>query len=116
MSLLLRIWRKPPIAFPILLLFHVGLLCYILYDAIVDPVGGLLLVQPLSLLLYTIAWLFVCDLKRWAGYTYMALATLNLGLRFFLTSSIDRAYFTDVLFPADIVFTVIVILYIKKFD
>lgn len=110
-----RIWQKPPVAFPIILVFHIGLLAYMVYDAIADPIGGLLLFQPLSMLLFTVAWLFICDLKRWAAFTYMGLTTINLWMRFVITDEINRVYFTDVLFPADIVFTFIILLYFKKF-
>ncbi len=111
-----RIWQKPPIAFPLIGLAHVVYLVYLVYDAIAEPVGGMILAQPLIMLLYTASWLFVCDMKKWAAITYMALTTVNLWMRFMLDDEMSRVYFTDVLFPADIVFTIISMLYFKKFD
>lgn len=111
-----RIWQKPPVAFPWIAVGHIAFLLYLVYDAKVDPIGGLILVQPLYMLLYTIAWLFVCDMKKWAGYTYVGLTTLNLVLRMALTSEMDKVYFTDVIFPADILFTFFVLFYYKKLD
>lgn len=111
-----RIWQKPPIAFPWIAIGHVAYLLYLVYDAIADPIGGLLLVQPLYMLAYTIAWLFVCDMKKWAGYAYVGLTTLNLVLRMTLVNEMDKVYFTDVIFPVDILFTFFVLFYYKKLD
>lgn len=109
-----RIWQKPPMAFPWIAVGHVAYLVYLVVDAIVDPVGTLMLVQPLYMLLYTIAWLFVCDMKKWAAYAYVGLTTLNLLLRMALTAEIDKAYFTDVIFPADVLFCFFVLFYFKR--
>lgn len=111
-----RIWQKPPVAFPWIAIGHVAYLLYLLYDAVADPVGGLILIQPLYMLLYTIAWLFVCDMKKWAGYAYVGLTTLNLVLRMVWTTGMYNVYFTDVIFPADILFAFFVLFYYKKLD
>ncbi len=111
-----RMWQKPPVVFPWIALFHAGFLLYLLYDSIADPVGGLILFQPLIMLLYTVAWLFVCDMKRWAAISYIAITTLNLLLRFALTDTMDKVYFTDTIFPADVLFTFFVMFYFKKFE
>ncbi|MCB0697132.1 MAG: hypothetical protein KDC07_07190 [Chitinophagaceae bacterium] len=111
-----RMWQKPPVVFPWIAIFHVGFLLYLLYDNIVDPVGGLILVQPLIMLLYTISWLFVCDMKKWAAITYIGLTTLNLALRFVLTDQMDKVYFTDTIFPADALFTFFIMFYFRKFE
>lgn len=111
-----RIWQKPPVAFPWIAIGHIAFLLYLVYDAVTDPIGGLMLVQPLYMLLYTIAWLFVCDMKKWAAYAYVGLTTLNLVLRIALVNEMDKVYFTDVIFPADILFTFFVLFYYKKLD
>lgn len=92
------------------------MLLYLIYDSFADPVGGLILVQPVAMLLYTLAWLFVCDMRRWAALMYIALTTLNLLLRFMLTDTMDKVYFTDTLFPADVLFTFFVMFYFKRFN
>ena len=111
-NFLKRIFTKPPILFPMVALFHVGVLGYNIYIYSTEP----LLIQLIWLLLYTVSWIFVCDLKRWASIMYMALTTLNLLLRFVLKSPIEASNFTDALFPADILFTFFVMYYFKKFD
>lgn len=71
--------------------------------------------QPVSMLLYTIAWVFVCDMKRWAALVYIALTTTNLLLRFLMTDISLLNSLTDVLFPADVLFTFFVMYYFKYF-
>lgn len=111
-----RMWQKPPVAFPLIALFHVGLLLYMVYDTIAEPVYGGVMAQPAIMLLYTIAWLFVCDMKKWAALTYIALTTLNLLLRFLVTDMSILNSYTDTLFPADVLFTFFVMFYYKRFE
>lgn len=109
-------WQKPPILFPLVALFHIGLLIYYIADTLADPNGMLIWGQSVFMLLYTIFWLFCCDLRRWAALGYIAMTTLNLVLRFVLTDTMDLVYFTDTLFPVDILFTFFVMFYFKRFD
>lgn len=111
-----RMWQKPPIVFPLVALFHVGVLLYLLYDAIADPVYGAVMMQPVLMLLYTVAWLFVCDMKKWAALVYIGLTTMNLLLRFTLVDPSMLNNYTDVLFPADVLFTFFVMFYFKRFQ
>jgi glycerol-3-phosphate acyltransferase PlsY len=111
-----RIWQKPPIAFPLIGLFHVGILGYILYDNISDPIGGLIWMQPISMLVYTVLWLLICDLKKWAALGYMGVTTANLIARMLITDHMVEVYFLNVLFPADVIFTIITLIYYKKFE
>lgn len=116
MNLVQRILQKPPVAFPLIALFHFVYTGYLVYDNITEWVGAAMLVQPLYMLLYAIAWLFICDFRKWAVYAYTGLTMLNLALRYLLVSDVDKAYYTDVIFPADIVFSMLVFIYFKRFD
>lgn len=111
-----RIWKKSPAVFPWIGIFHVGLLLYMLYSYIADPVSGWILMQPVFMVTFTIIWLFVCDMKKWAAFAYLGLTTLNLILRFVVTDQSILNNFTDTLFPADILFTFFVMFYFKQFD
>lgn len=111
-----RIWQKPPILFPLVALFHVALLLYMVYDTIADPVGGWILMQPVIMLLYTVFWLFACDMKKWAAIGYILLTTANLALRFVLKDPSALNNFTDTLFPADALFTFFLMFYFKRFE
>jgi len=116
-SFIKRLWSKPPQLFPLVALFHIGILLFYLYsDLIIEPVTSGLWIQPVYMLLYTVSWIFICDMKRWAAYAYIALTTLNLLLRFFVKDRFIIDAFTDVLFPADMLFTFFVMFYFKRFD
>jgi hypothetical protein len=111
-NFLKRITSKPPILFPMVALFHVGLLLYNIYTFADEP----LWTQMFWLLSFTISWIFVCDMKQWAAMVYIGLTTLNLMLRFFLKSEISLSNYTDALFPADVLFTFFLMFYFKRFD
>src|SRR5690242_18532794 len=81
-----RIFKKPPILFPLVALFHIAMLLFSIWNYSTEPFLSIAWVQPLWMLLYSLSWLFVCDMKRWAAYVYIALTTLNLMLRMALKS------------------------------
>ena len=115
MQFINRIIKKPPVLFPLVALFHTGLLLYGVYEYSSEPLGKIW-VQPLWLLAYAIRWLFICDMKKWAAYAYISLTALNLILRFVLKTPMDIVYYTDALFPADILFTFFVFFYFRRFE
>lgn len=111
MSFVERFIKKPPVVFPLVALFHIGLLVFSIYNASTEPLSSLIWLQPLWMLAYTFAWLFVCDLKRWAAYTYIGVTTLSL-LHFLVKNEL---YHSD-LFLVDAIFAMIVMAYIKRFN
>ena len=114
MDFIKRIWQKLPIAFPLIGVFHLLCLLYLVYSAIDDPLGGWMYLQPVYLLLYTATWLLICDGRRWAVMVYIALTALNLLLFYLLTNQMDKVYFTANIFPADVVFSLVLFIYFKK--
>lgn len=115
MNFFKRIIKKPPVAFPLVALFHIGLLGYMLFKDITVP-EDMLWAQTLSVALFTICWLFVCDMKKWAALTYMGLATTNLIARMIVTDPMIEVYYLNALFPVDVLLTMIIVLYFKKFE
>jgi hypothetical protein len=111
-NLIDRFIKKPPVMFPLVALFHIVLLAYNIYDASSEHITSLYWLQPLWMLAYTIAWLFVCDMRRWAAYTYIAITTINMAVHFFVK---DELYHSS-LFLIDAVFAMIVMAYIKRFE
>lgn len=97
--------------FPLVALFHLIILGIEAFTF--EP---LLWAQLVWKLLYTISWLFICDLKKWAGFAYIALTTANLFMRWLMTNPSMVNNYTDALFPADVAFTLFVIFYFKKFE
>ena len=111
-----RIWEKPPIMFPLVAVGHIVYFLLLSYSHVTDYVGGWLLAQPILLFVYTLAWLFCCDLKRWAALIYIALTSINLALRFWVTDSMALNNFTDVLFPMDVLFSFFLMYFFRNFD
>lgn len=112
-----RVWQKPPVLFPLVALFHIAVSLYLLWDAIADPVSTLFIVQPVLMLIYTVVWIFVCDMKRWAALAYIGLVALNLVFLFLVPGDgMLKTYFTTSLFPSDVLFTFFVLFYYKRFE
>ena len=61
-NFIIRILKKPPVIFPWVALFHIGILLFSVYLFSSEPIDAW--VQPLWMLAYTVCWLFVCDMKR----------------------------------------------------
>jgi hypothetical protein len=116
MNFIQRFIKKPPVLFPLVALFHIGWLLYSIYDYSSEPLYSPLWTQILWLIGYSVSWLFICDMKRWAAYAYVGLTALNLILRFVLKSPMDLVYFADALFPADILFSFFVLFYFRQFE
>lgn len=111
-----RIFTKPPIALPIILVFHIIWWGYSIYsNAASQPFPSALWTESLWLLGYTVCWLFICDLKKQAANGYIAITILNLILRFTLTGN-NREFYTDVIFPADLIFCFFLLLFYKRFS
>lgn len=112
---LIRMWRKPPVIFPLLAVFHLAITlhaCWLYIEG-----GGFDIISwmhPLSLGCYTVAWFFLCDLRKWAAYVYIGLTSLNLLLQN-LTPPFSTAHaFAGSLFPADLIFTFFILVYYKR--
>lgn len=112
MSFVERFIKKPPVVFPLVALFHIGLLVFSIYNASTEPLSSLIWLQPLWMLAYTITWLFICDMKRWAAYAYICVTTLSLLLHFLIK---EELYHSS-LFLIDAIFAMIVMAYIKRFS
>lgn len=97
--------------FPLVALFHVAMLLYSIWNASSEPLSSIIWLQPLWMVGYTISWLFVCDMKKWAAYTYIALALIDLIL--FATHQTD---YTSALFLMDIVFAFFILVYFRRFS
>lgn len=69
--------------------------------------------HPIALLMYTIFWCFLCDLKKWAAFAYIGLMCINLGLHYFVPAAEG---FAQAFFPADLIFSFIILIYFKRFE
>ena len=98
--------------FPLVALFHMLMLAFSIYNAASEPLSSIIWLQPLWMLGYTTAWLFVCGMKRWAAYAYIGVTTLSLTVHFFAKNDLYNSSF----FLLDVMFAMIVMAYIKRFS
>lgn len=113
-----RIFRRPPLVFPFVLLFHIVVLVFNIKPYILE--GGLLagggLIALTWSLIYVILWIFICDMRKWAATAYMVFTAINLLLQFLL---IKTPLWHDAgltLFPVDVLMTVFLLFYYKRFE
>jgi hypothetical protein len=107
--------RKSPFMFPWVALFHVLMLGYILWLYHAEPLS-LVWLQPAWMLAYTACWLFVCDLRKWAGYSYLALTSLNLALNYFIQDQAEKDIYVSALLLIDVGFSFFVLFYFRRFE
>lgn len=110
-----RIWQRPPVVFPLVALFHVVMLVYNVWIFRSEPFPSEGWVFPGIFFLYTICWLFVCDLKRWAAFGYVILTATSIILRYTLKDWAKIELYADTLFPYDILFTFFIMFFYKRF-
>ena len=105
--------KKPPQLFPLVALFHIAMLIYVVWNDISEPYAW---IQILWMLGYTVFWLFICDMKKWAALGYLALTVIDLVLRFTLKSPDNLAIYVSDMFILDVLFSFFVLFYYRRFD
>lgn len=107
---------KPPIAFPLVALFHLFLLGRAVYDFSSQPFPDPVWMQVAWHLAYTAAILGIVSMKRWGAWLYLGLTSANLILRFVLKSPDDLSNLTDAAFPVDIFICFLVLFFYRRFE
>lgn len=111
--------RKPPTPFPYIAGFHVLMVLYVFIYWWGLPISYYY-IELLWTFGFTVSWLYICDMKRWACYSYVGLTIANIVL--FLISrnmteskmvAFEQAYISALLLPA-IIFCLIILAYFKK--
>ena len=114
---LVRFFRKPPVLFPLVMLFHAFLLGLHIYYNWQDFSSSLNAIQTAWYVLALFFMLFICDLQRWAALGYIALTIIGLALQFLLTKgNVWHEAGTLTLFPFDLLMTVFLLFYYKRFE
>ncbi len=107
--------RKPPVIFPWVALFHVVMLGYVTWLFHADPLFSAGWLQPLWLLGYTVCWIFICDLRRWAAYGYLLLTSANLLLYAVCKDLVAREIYTSSLLLIDVGFCFFILFFFRRF-
>jgi len=106
--------KKPPQLFPLVALFHIAMLIYAVFADIGNP-DMTVQIQVYWMLAYTIFWLFVCDMRKWAAIGYLLLTVTNLVLNIPLRTTAYSGYGSH-MFILDVLFSFFLLFYYKRFD
>lgn len=103
--------RQLPVMFPIIAVFHVLLFLYTVgYYLSMDVLtNDKIIVNCVTLLLYTLLWIGVCGLSKKAAIGYIVLTAIDLLLFFFQWGVGDS------LLPFDVLLCVFLLFYYKRF-
>jgi hypothetical protein len=111
-----RIFKKPPILFPMAALFQwimTFIAAWMLYPV---PLSEREWMGPLSLLACSIVWLFVCDMRKWAAFAYLTLTIACLLLFYFCARYSAGWYFAYAPLPFNMIMGLFVLFYYKRFQ
>lgn len=103
------------IIFPALAVGHFLWLLWTIWDYRAEPLPSAIWTQVAWLAAYTLAWMLAWKGLRVGAWSYIGLTSLNLLLRFFLQDESARIFYTDALFPFDILFSFFLLLYYRRF-
>ena len=107
--------RKPPMLFPLVALFHILMLLYIIWDDHEVPFSFLLWVQVFWMAAYTLFWLAACDLRKWGALGYFALTLISAAVYFAARNNKIDHYYVSNIFLIDGLFSFFLLFYYKKF-
>jgi hypothetical protein len=108
--------RQTPLAFLLIAVFHVCVAVYSLWLYHDFSFSFYDWQFPLLTCLYAVFWLFVSLMKKWAAYSYILLTCLGLLLHFLVLPYMKVTPVEIPLFPADIIFSGIILIYFKRFE
>lgn len=117
MNTIKRFWTKPPALFPWVALFHIGAVIFSAVFNSSEPFTSSVWVQFAWLPVYALAWVFLCDMKKWAGYLYLLLTAADLVIHFLLKnhySGIET--YASLWFPMNVIFSFFVLFYFRQLE
>lgn len=115
MSFINSFIRKPPALFPWVALFHIGMLAFSIWTAAALPLSPIW-IDVAWMLLYTISWVFICNMKRWAAWMYLGLTILDLSCWLAFHKDPVKQDYASSLVMIDVLFSFFILVYYKKFS
>lgn len=108
--------KKPPIAFPLIGLFHLLWLFWTIYDDRSVPFPDVVWLEALWMLAYTTCWIAACDNKKWGANGYIILTLLNAAL--FVAARYHKVppVYVSNMFAVDVLFSMLLLYYYKNFN
>jgi hypothetical protein len=108
------IFRKPPILFPLVAIFHVVCLVVSLISLIQQP-GSATGLEVAWMLGYTLFWVGVADLRKWGALGYIGTTVVSIVVWYMAYAHGHRALDGSPIFIIDILFCFFIMFYFKRF-
>lgn len=107
------VFKNTPLLFLLVAVFHIVIAGHAMYsfrDMNLEDWQ-----HPLLVVLYTLLWLWVCTLRKAAAYCYIGLTIVCTLIAFVLVPKYPNLSFDTPLFPIDMLLSMIILVYFKKF-
>lgn len=108
--------KKPPMLFPMVGLFHVLWFAWIIWDDRDVLFQRIILLHVLWLAGYTIFWIGVCDLRKWAAIGYILLTVLSISVYIGVKNHLLSEMYISNIFSIDVLFSFVLLYYYKHFS
>lgn len=106
---------RPPLALVLIGAAHLVWLFWSIAQVIAQPHLSYSWVQAAWLLLYSAFWLAACSLRKWGVFGYTALVLVDIALLLLVKDTVTRAIYVSNLAVIDAVFSIVLLLYFKRF-
>jgi hypothetical protein len=106
--------EKPPLLFPLVVLFHLIMFLYTLWSVHDAPFPAMEWMQPLVTFVFLFFWVAACDLRKWGAFIYILITAADLLLLYVMKYPTYRYEITR-LAPEDAVFSFFLMFYYKRF-
>ena len=107
--------KTPPIAFPLIGLFHILWFLWIIYSDRYEPFPDLVWFEVLWMTGYTIFWFAACDMRKWGARGYIIMTLINAVCFILARFHIISTDYVSNMFVLDVLFSMILVYYYKKF-
>lgn len=107
------IFKKPPVFFPLIGLFHIFWLAWTVWDDRLVPFPDLVWIKVAWLVAYTFFWFWACDMKKRGANGYIFLSFINLMLYLAAHNHFISDLYVSSLFIIDILLSLLLLFYTK---
>ncbi len=111
-----NIFTKMPVVFPLIAVFHLLWLVWILTGIRSEIFSTELLIRISWMTLYAICWIAASDRKKWGALGYLLLTLTNMVLFLVLKTPLLRDTYMSSLFLIDGLFSFFLLFYFKQFE
>lgn len=102
--------------FPMVAIFHVLWLGYLIWDDRHEPFPDVAWLQAAWMIGYTVFWIAACDLRKWGALGYILVTLIDTGVYFGAWNHKISAEYVSNIFLIDGLFSFFLLFYYKRFS